>query len=89
MHLDVCKNFEEKVSYVARRINGMVVDDQINFLSVDCGLPSDTRSLMCSLEKELHLLKSKRSKNASFSFIVLLKSAIDKATWEAISRLSE
>ncbi len=46
MHLDVCKNFEEKVSYVARRINGMVVDDQINFLSVDCGLPSDTFNVM-------------------------------------------
>ena len=42
MHLDVRKNFEEKVSYVARRINGMTVDDQPGFLSVDCGLPSDT-----------------------------------------------
>src|SRR6266496_3982574 len=42
MHLDVRKNFEEKVSYVARRINDMTVDDQIGFLSVDCGLPSDT-----------------------------------------------
>jgi ribosomal protein S18 acetylase RimI-like enzyme len=42
MHLDVRKNFEEKVSYVARRLNGMMVDDQSNFLSVDCGLPSDT-----------------------------------------------
>lgn len=30
MHLDVRKNFEEKVSYVARSINGMTVDDQIS-----------------------------------------------------------
>lgn len=42
MHLDVRKNFEEKVSYVARNLNGMVVDDQATFLVVDCGLPSDT-----------------------------------------------
>ena len=42
MHLDVRKNFEEKVSYVARRLSGMRVDDQSPFLSVDCGLPSDT-----------------------------------------------
>jgi GNAT superfamily N-acetyltransferase len=42
MHLDVRKNFEEKVSYVARRINSMAVEDQSGLLSVDCGLPSDT-----------------------------------------------
>jgi hypothetical protein len=28
MYLDVRKNFEEKVSYVARRISDMTVDDQ-------------------------------------------------------------
>src|SRR5215472_17019546 len=42
MHLEVRKNFEEKVSYVARRMSDMTVDDQTDFLSVDCGLPSDT-----------------------------------------------
>ncbi len=42
MHREVRKNFEEKVSYLARAINGMTVDDQGDFLSVDCGLPSDT-----------------------------------------------
>lgn len=42
MHLDVRKNFEEKVSYLARSIPEMTVDDQAGFLSVNCGLPSDT-----------------------------------------------
>ncbi|GCE29937.1 N-acetyltransferase [Dictyobacter alpinus] len=42
MHLDVRKNFEEKVSYVARSLSSMAVYDQASFLAVDCGLPSDT-----------------------------------------------
>lgn len=42
MHLDVRTNFEEKVSYVARRSSSMIVDEQTSFLSVDCSLPSDT-----------------------------------------------
>ncbi|QBD81106.1 N-acetyltransferase [Ktedonosporobacter rubrisoli] len=42
MHLDVRQNFEEKISYVARRLADMTIDDQPTFLAVDCGLPSDT-----------------------------------------------
>jgi GNAT superfamily N-acetyltransferase len=42
MYLAVRKNFEEKVSYVARIARDMTVIDQSSFLSVDCGLPSDT-----------------------------------------------
>ncbi|GHO41927.1 GNAT family N-acetyltransferase [Ktedonospora formicarum] len=42
MHLDIRKNFEEKVSYVAQHLSGMLINDQSSFLSVDCGLPSDT-----------------------------------------------
>ncbi len=42
MNLEVRKNFEEKVSYHARSLPGMTIKDQGNFLSVDCGLPSDT-----------------------------------------------
>ena len=39
---DIRKNFEEKVSYVASIVTGMTVTDQPGFLTVDCGLPSDT-----------------------------------------------
>jgi len=46
MHLAVRKNFEEKVSYVARMVADMTVIDQSNFLSVDCGLPGDTFNVM-------------------------------------------
>jgi ribosomal protein S18 acetylase RimI-like enzyme len=42
MHLAVRKNFEEKVSYVARMVTDMTVIDASSFLSVDCGFPSDT-----------------------------------------------
>ncbi|GHO99294.1 N-acetyltransferase [Reticulibacter mediterranei] len=42
LYLDVRKNFEEKVSYVARHVNGMMVDEQASYLTVDCGVPSDT-----------------------------------------------
>lgn len=42
MNQDVRINFEEKVSYVARSLPGMTINDQDSFLSVDCGLPSDT-----------------------------------------------
>lgn len=42
MHLAVRANFEEKAAYVARRLADMTVDEQNGFLSVDCGLPSDT-----------------------------------------------
>ena len=46
MYQDVRKNFEEKVSYIARTIPSMSVIDQSNFLSVDCGLPSDTFNVL-------------------------------------------
>jgi ribosomal protein S18 acetylase RimI-like enzyme len=46
MYQTVCKNFEEKVSYVARTVSGMTVTDQSSFLSVDCGLPSDTFNVL-------------------------------------------
>jgi ribosomal protein S18 acetylase RimI-like enzyme len=46
MHLAVRKNFEEKVSYIARKIADMTVIDESSFLSVDCGLPSDTFNVM-------------------------------------------
>ena len=46
MHLDVRTNFEEKVSYIARRISDMTVDDQAGLLAVDCGLPSDTFNVL-------------------------------------------
>jgi GNAT superfamily N-acetyltransferase len=42
LYLDVRKNFEEKASYVARRTTGMTVDEQEDYLTVDCGVPSDT-----------------------------------------------
>jgi GNAT superfamily N-acetyltransferase len=42
MNQESRKNFEEKVSYLARFLPGMTVTDQGTFLSVDCGLPSDT-----------------------------------------------
>jgi ribosomal protein S18 acetylase RimI-like enzyme len=42
----VRKNFEEKVSYIARMVSGMTVTDQSSFLSVDCGLPSDTFNVL-------------------------------------------
>ncbi|NMG10773.1 hypothetical protein [Brasilonema sp. UFV-L1] len=38
----VRKNFEEKVSYIAKSVPNMVVTDWGSFLSVDCSLPSDT-----------------------------------------------
>lgn len=42
MNQDIRINFEEKVSYLARALPGMTVTDHGSFLSVDCGLPSDT-----------------------------------------------
>ena len=42
MNQDVRLNFEEKVSYLARTLPSMTVTDHGHFLSVDCGLPSDT-----------------------------------------------
>lgn len=42
MNQDVRTNFEEKVSYHARALPGMTVNDYGSFLCVDCGLPSDT-----------------------------------------------
>jgi len=42
MRQAVRKNFEEKVFSIARAVTGMVVTEQNSFLSVDCGLPSDT-----------------------------------------------
>jgi GNAT superfamily N-acetyltransferase len=41
-YLDVRENFAEKVSYVARHIDSMTVDEQEDYLTVDCGMPSDT-----------------------------------------------
>ena len=41
MHQEARKNFEEKVSYIARTVTGMTVTDQSSFLSVDGSLPSD------------------------------------------------
>lgn len=38
----VRKNFEEQASYFAKSMPKMIVADHGNFLSVDCGLPSDT-----------------------------------------------
>jgi len=46
MYQAIRKNFEEKVSYIARSITGMRVNDQNSFLSVDCGLPSDTFNVL-------------------------------------------
>lgn len=46
MYQAVRKNFEEKVSYVARTVTGMTVTDQSSFLSVDCVLPSDTFNVL-------------------------------------------
>jgi ribosomal protein S18 acetylase RimI-like enzyme len=46
MYQAVRKNFEEKVSYIARTVTGMTVTDQSSFLSVDCGLPSDTFNVL-------------------------------------------
>jgi ribosomal protein S18 acetylase RimI-like enzyme len=41
-YLAVRENFAEKVSYVARRVDGMMLDEQEDYLMVDCGVPSDT-----------------------------------------------
>jgi ribosomal protein S18 acetylase RimI-like enzyme len=46
MYQAVRKNFEEKVSYIARMVTGMAVTDQSSYLSVDCGLPSDTFNVL-------------------------------------------
>ena len=46
MYQAVRKNFEEKVSYIARMISGMTVTEQSSFVSVDCGLPSDTFNVL-------------------------------------------
>lgn len=46
MQKDVRTNFEEKVSYIARAINGMTVTEHSSFLAVDCGLPSDTFNVL-------------------------------------------
>lgn len=46
MHQTVRENFEEKVSYIARTVTGMTVNDHSSFLSVDCGLPSDTFNIL-------------------------------------------
>src|SRR5438034_2409085 len=46
MYQAVRKNFEEKVSYIAKTVSGMTVTDQSSFLSVDCGLPSDTFNVL-------------------------------------------
>jgi GNAT superfamily N-acetyltransferase len=46
IYQDVRKNFEEKVSYVARTVTSMTVIDHNTFLSVDCGLPSDTFNVL-------------------------------------------
>jgi GNAT superfamily N-acetyltransferase len=46
MYQAVRKNFEEKVSYIAKTVSGMTVTEQSNFLSVDCGLPSDTFNVL-------------------------------------------
>jgi ribosomal protein S18 acetylase RimI-like enzyme len=46
MRQAVRKNFEEKVSSIARAVTGMVVTEQNSFLSVDCGLPSDTFNVL-------------------------------------------
>ena len=48
MYQAVRKNFEEKISYIARTVPGMTVTDQSSFLSVDCGLPSDTFNVLVS-----------------------------------------
>lgn len=42
MHYEIRKNFEEKASYFARSLPGMTVTERDSFLSVNCGLPSDT-----------------------------------------------
>jgi GNAT superfamily N-acetyltransferase len=46
MYQDARKNFEEKVSYIARTVTSMTVTDHNSFLSVDCGLPSDTFNVL-------------------------------------------
>jgi GNAT superfamily N-acetyltransferase len=46
MRQDVRKNFEEKVSYIARIVTGMTVTEHSSFLAVDCGLPSDTFNVL-------------------------------------------
>ncbi|GLV60594.1 N-acetyltransferase [Dictyobacter sp. S3.2.2.5] len=46
MREDIRTNFEEKVSYLARRVPGMTVTDHSGFLAVDCGLPSDTFNVL-------------------------------------------
>jgi ribosomal protein S18 acetylase RimI-like enzyme len=46
MYQAVRKNFEEKISYIASMVPGMTVTDQSSFLSVDCGLPSDTFNVL-------------------------------------------
>jgi hypothetical protein len=46
MYQAVRKNFEEKVSYIARTLTGMTVNEHSSFLSVDCGLPSDTFNVL-------------------------------------------
>src|SRR5262249_50078837 len=46
MRQDVRKNFEEKVSYIARTLPDMTVTDHRSFLAVDCGLPSDTFNVL-------------------------------------------
>ncbi len=38
----VRKNFEQKVSYLAKAVPPMVVAEHDSFLYVDCGLPTDT-----------------------------------------------
>lgn len=43
---DVRKNFEEKASYIARVVPGMIVTEHSSFLAVDCGLPSDTFNVL-------------------------------------------
>ncbi len=47
MYQAVRKNFEEKVSYIARMVTGMAVTDQSSFLSVDCGLQKIERESPC------------------------------------------
>ncbi len=56
----VCKNFEEKASYIARLTPGMTVIDSGSFLAVDSGVLSDTFNVIVArdLSDPGHLLKN-------------------------------
>ncbi len=86
----VRKNFEQKVSYIAKAVPPMVVAEHGSFLAVDCGLPSDTFNVIVArdLSRSNQILNDGVGYFTSKSFPVALWYWEDNADKSRMSALT-